>query len=168
MGAFPIRGSLIEKLSGANIMGYYIRFIVYNEKDITLDAIEDGLKDIDSKFNLAEWDRECEYAEMRHGDDLYGELEICRLDQDDVDEEIEELMEEVEDEMVGDKDKVIHLLRKAKAMLVIRILWQDRDAETTIHTIAPLWDWLFDNYQGLLQIDGEGYFDKDRQVLQME
>lgn len=147
-------------------MGYYIRFIVYDEKDITLDAIEDGIKGIDSKFNLAEWDRECEYAEMRHGDDLYGELEICRLDQDDVGEEIVELIEEIGDEMAGDKEKIIDLLKKAKVMLVIRILWQDRDAGATINTIAPIWDWLFDHYQGLLQIDGEGYFDKEGQLLQ--
>jgi hypothetical protein len=149
-------------------MGYYVRFIIYDEKDITLDAIEDGIKGIDSKFNLAEWDRECEYAEMRHGHDLYGELEICRFDQDDVDEEIEELIEEVEDDLAGDKNKVINLLKKAKVMLVIRILWQDRDVEATIHTIAPVWDWLFDNYQGLLQIDGEGYFDRERQILHTE
>lgn len=149
-------------------MGYYIRFIVYDEKDITLDAIEDGIKCIDPKFNLAEWDRECEYAELLHGDDLYGELEIIRLDQDDVDEEIEELIEDLEDATEGDKDKVINLLKKAKVMLVIRVLWQGRDAETTIDTIAPLWDWLFKNYQGLLQVDGEGYFDNGNQILQME
>jgi hypothetical protein len=149
-------------------MGYYIRFIVYDEKDIALDAIEKGIKGIDPEFNLDEWDRECEFAELLHGDDLYGELEITRLEQDDVDEEITELIEEAEDAIEGDKGKVIKLLKKAKVMLVIRVLWQNRDAQATINTIAPIWEWLFENYQGLLQVDGEGYFDKEHQILQME
>lgn len=149
-------------------MGDYMRFIIDDDKDITLDAINAGLKSIDPKFNFAEWDRECECAELLYGDDLYGEIEIIRIDQVDKDEEIEELVEEVKDAVQGDKKRVLTCLRNSKAMLLIHVLWQARDTDATLETISPLWNWLFDNYQGMLQADGEGYYDQENQILQTE
>ena len=34
--------------------------------------------------------------------------------------------------------------------------------------IDPFWDWLFVHYAGLLQIDDEGYYNQDDQVLEVE
>ncbi len=56
----------------------------------------------------------------------------------------------------------------SKAMFVIRVLWQGREAEETLDKIVPLWDWLFENYSGLLQADGEGYYDKEQKILKTE
>ena len=82
------------------------------------------MKNVDSKFYFAEWDHEKEQAELYHSDELYGEIELCRLDPDDLDEEIEELIEDVEDASDGDKDTVLAFLRNSKVMFVIRVLWQ--------------------------------------------
>ena len=147
-------------------MGYYMRFIIDDRKDISLNAIEAGIKTIDPKFNFSEWDLDNEYAELRYGNDLYGEIEIYRIEQGD--EEIEELIEDVEDAVEGNKILVLNLLHNTKAMFVLRVLWQGREAEATLDTIAPLWDWLFDNYKGFLQADGEGYYEKGNLILKTE
>ena len=146
-------------------MGYHIRFIIDDDRDLTFDAIHTGLRCIDAGFDFTEWDRECEYAELRHGGELYGEMEIIRLDPEELDGEIEDLIEEVENECEGDKVEVINLLKNAKVMLVVRIIWKGSDAGDTLNIIAPLWGWLFENYHGLLQADGEGFYDGGHQIL---
>ncbi len=145
-------------------MGHHVRYIT-DDKNLTFDAIHAGLKGIDSNFDFTQWDRECEYAELRHGGELCGEMEIIRLDQDEMDGEIEDLIEEVENECEGDKAEVINFLKQATVMLVVRIVWTGEDAADTLAVIAPLWSWLFENHRGLLQADGEGFYDRAQQVL---
>jgi len=149
-------------------MRYYIRFIIDDEQEITLDAIEAGIKSIDPDFRFAEWDRECECAELFHGNQLYGEIELIRLDPDEIDEEIVELLEDVETAVEGDQETVTYCLKNAKAMIVILAVLNGRDAEDTLNTISPVWNWLFDQYQGLLQADGEGYYDQEDLILKVE
>ena len=148
-------------------MGHHIRFIVDDDKDLTFDAIHAGLKEIDAGFDFTEWDRECEYAELRHGGELFGEMEIIRLDPDELDGEIVDLVEEVENDCEGDKVEVIDFLHQATVMLVVRIVWKGEDAGDTLNVIAPLWGWLFENYRGLLQADGEGFYDGEHQLLKV-
>lgn len=147
-------------------MSFYIRYIINDDKAISLDAIEAGIESIDPKFRFSEWDRECEYAHLYHGNDLYGDLELYRLDQDEIDEAIEELIEETESAVEGDKDSVIDCLHNAKVMIISHVNEQGED--DIIAAIAPLWGWLLDNYTGLLQADGEGYYDWQHQILKMK
>ena len=149
-------------------MGYYMRFIFDGDNEISMAGIEVGLKSIDSNYNFAEWDQERESAELFHGNELYGEIEINRIGGELMDEEIEELIEDVEDAVGGDKDGVLQVLTNSKAMFVIRVLWQGRETEDTLEMIDPLWEWLFTKYKGLLQADGEGYYNKSEQILKTE
>jgi predicted RNase H-like HicB family nuclease len=45
------------------------------------------------------------------------------------------------------------------------VLSQGRTSEDTLDRIAPLWDFLFKEYSGLLYADGEGYYDAEGEVL---
>ena len=64
--------------------------------------------------------------------------------------------------------RVTSLLATAKAMVVVCVLSQGRQSEETLDRIAPLWDWLFKHYHGLLHADGEGYYDANGAVLAVE
>ncbi len=57
------------------------------------------------------------------------------------------------------------LLQEAQATVAVRVLSQGRETGATLEKIDPLWDWLFDEYRGLLQADGEGYYDANGQIL---
>jgi len=149
-------------------MGYYMRFIVDDEKDVGLDRIAAALKEADAAYQLAAWDRERERAELCCGEDLYGEIEVNRKGTELMDEEIEELCADVEDVGGPGAERVIATLRRCKAMVVIRVLWQGREAVATLEKIDPLWEWLFANFAGLLQSDGEGYYDTSGVVLEYE
>jgi len=149
-------------------VGYYMRYIVDEDKAISLDIIETALKRVDASYNLAAKDQENEHAELMLGTDLYGELEINRRGTELMDEEFEELLEDVEEAEGEGLQKVQNLLRDAHFTVVVRVLWQGREAVETLEKIDPLWEWLFGQYSGLLQADGEGYYDENGQILEVK
>ena len=45
---------------------------------------------------------------------------------------------------------------------------EEADAEETLDALGPLWSWLQENRRGMLQADGEGYYDVNGLVLEVE
>jgi hypothetical protein len=144
-----------------------MRFIVGEQREISLDIIEAALKHVDSRYCLASKDPHREQAELMLGPDLYGELEINRRGSEFMDEELEELLEDVNHAEGDGVERVVNLLKGHTFMIVLRVLWQGRDSKSTLQTIYPLWEWAFREYRGLLQADGEGYYDMNAQVLEV-
>ena len=139
-------------------MGYYMRFISTDEQEITLSLLKSALKLVDPQYSIANVHKiPREFGDLMHGNDIYGQIEINRLGDSLFEEELEELKE-----LLGEskgKESVLQILTNAKTSVVIQVLWQERDSEQTLSKIDPLWNWLFTNRQGLLQADGEGYYD---------
>jgi len=40
-----------------------------------------------------------------------------------------------------------------------------RTAEQTLELLSPLWEWLLANRRGLIQADGEGFYDGQHLIL---
>ena len=150
-------------------MGYYMRFVSTDEKEISLDKINTALKQIDSGYELDFDGEDDEIADLIFSGDIYGMLEIDRPGDDLFDEEIEELKEFL-DEVKGDrKSEVLQVLSQAKAIVALQVLQQGRaTVEEIFVKIDPLWDWLFANYSGFMQADGEGYYDPRGLVPEVE
>lgn len=53
-------------------------------------------------------------------------------------------------------------------MLALEVLWQERSVDATLGRIDPVWARLFANYRGLLQADGEGYYDASDRILKID
>lgn len=147
-------------LAIGEIMGYYMRYIVTEEKEITLSKIEKGLQQIDANYSIDE------DGELKWGNDVYGVLDITLPGSDLFDEELEELNDELED-AEGNRTQVAETLRQAKAIVALQVLHQGREPNETLEKLTVLWHWLFDNYAGLLQADAEGYYSRDKQVLRL-
>jgi hypothetical protein len=146
-------------------MGYYMRYIVGDSRVISLDLIERALKTVDPGYHLAARNDANEFADLRIGSDVYGELEINRRDSELMQEELEELAAEIEELEAEPVTRIKALLETSKAIVVVRVLSQGRTSENTLNKIAPLWDFLFKEYTGLLYADGEGYYDAEGEVL---
>jgi hypothetical protein len=86
------------------------------------------------------------------------------------DEERDELIEFVTDSdgERSAKSRVLETLGAARTIVAAQVLFGTGDAETTLSRLDPLWQWLFRNRLGLLQADGEGYYDARGLVLQVE
>lgn len=151
-------------------MGYYMRFITTDATETTPAILEQALKAADSRYSITE------SGELKHGGGLYGAVEINRPGDGLFDEEIEELKEFVEDAQMGwlsflrgkRKADVVKTLDSAKAIVAVQVLFGDRQAQATIRKLDPLFQWLFVNRKGLLQVDDEGYYDQTGRILKVE
>ena len=142
-------------------MGYYMRYILTDDRETTLSQIETGLKQVDPDYSIGDGET------LMYGDELYGEIEINVPGDGLFEAEVEELKEEIQDNRGMNKTTVLEALQKARAIVAVRVLWQGRETEQTLEKIDPLWEWLFDNREGLLQADGEGYYNQSRHILKV-
>ncbi len=62
---------------------------------------------------------------------------------------------------------MLAVLDGAQAIVGMEAEWTGSDAEPVLSRLDPLWDWLFEQRQGLLQMDTEGFYDADGLVLDM-
>ena len=147
-------------------MGYYMRFVITDEKDISLDTIDSALKEIDPAYSVDFDDNE---GELLYHEDVYGVFEINRPGDGLFDEEIGELKEFVQDSEGDRRSEVLQVLDNAKSIIALQVLQQGRaTTEETFVRIDPLWEWLFRNFRGLMQADGEGYYDAQGMVLKVD
>lgn len=142
-------------------MSYYMRYIVTDDRPLSLSDLQAALTTVDADYSITD-------GELGHGAELYGEIEINVRGEELCDEELGELRDFVEEALGENKERVMEALRSANAMVVVRVLWQGRDSEPTLEKIAPLWQWLFSNREGLMQADGEGYYDASGLILAVE
>ncbi len=149
-------------------MSYYMRFIVTDEKPINLTLLQEILRTADREYGLdRDEDPLSEVANLMYDGEILGEIEINRPDSEIFDEERIELQEAVHESACMEHKQVLDTLNQAQAIIALRVLWQGRKSEATLERIDPLWKWLFDNRDGLLQVDGEGYYNKSGLVCEV-
>lgn len=148
-------------------MGDFIRYILTGENDLTLAIVADGLKEVDSEFSLQIDQAAPTSGDVLYGSEIFGEIEVNQREDQVFAEDIEELI----DLLVGfagqedGKSTVRAALNDATAMVALQLA---EDGHDHYRRIDPFWDWLFERYPGLLQIDDEGYYDQDEQILSFE
>lgn len=141
-------------------VSYYMRFLLEDDRPLSLDMILAGLRTVDPAFELSP------DGLITRGEQLLAELEInlpSNHGSSLFEEEIRELCELAED--VGGSDIAVRL-RSITAIVTARVLWQDRSAEETLDLLYPLWEWLTANRRGLVQVDAEGFYDQGELILE--
>jgi hypothetical protein len=146
-------------------MGDFIRFILTKPHDLSLESIENGLKATDPEFAILVNQASPSSGDILLGGELYGELEL-NLPSDQVfTEDIEDLLEQLTDIPDGEKAAVVQALAAATGMIAFGLAEYGHD---NYRRIDPFWDWLFERYEGVLQIDEEGYYSRDEHILFVE
>lgn len=143
-------------------MSYYMRYITTDTAETTHAVLEQVLKERDSQYSITE------SGELMHGDDVYGVVEVNRPGDGLFEEEIGELKEFVGDVRGKRKADVLKTLDAASAIVVVQVLFGGRQSEATLQKLDPLWEWLISHRKGLLQADGEGYYDQTGRILKVE
>jgi hypothetical protein len=147
-------------------MGYYMRYITTDKQEITIALLESVLKQIDPQYSIANAQTtSSQSGDLMYGNEIYGQIEINSAGDNLFEEELEELKELLEDSKGKGKKIVSQTLSNAKTTVAIQVLWQERETEATLSKIDPIWKWLFANRKGLLQPDGEGYYDGTKLIL---
>jgi hypothetical protein len=148
-------------------MGYYMRFFDTSEKPLTIGEIEGALRDVDPAYRLeAPESAKIPQADLYLRDGLYAEIEINEPGDELFENEIAEMLEFLEDAEGKARKRVEKVLKGARRIVSVRVLGQDRETDETLAGIDPLWKWLFSTRAGLLQADGEGYYDAGDLILE--
>lgn len=131
-----------------------------DEESEDLDEIEDTPLEEEALY---------EEAQLWHGDTLLGSLEISREGDAVLEEELAEFREAVE-EMPESRPvrQVLNVLRRARGLVSLQTADNDADADEVRQRLAPLWDWLFRNHDGILHVEGKGFYDAYDLVLETD
>jgi hypothetical protein len=143
-------------------MGYYLRFITTDTNLIDLKKIGEILQSTDPKYALEIQNND---ATLMYDGDPYADMEINLPGDGLFDDEIEELIEFLEDAKGRKKKRVQTILKEAEQMLAVQVVFGGRDLDVTFNRIDPIWVHLFEHHKGLLQADGEGYYDAPEHLL---
>jgi hypothetical protein len=102
-------------------------------------------------------------GDLNRGGERLAQLEVSLPGSGLFEDEIEELREEAAD--TGGAE-VAGRLGSVTAIVAARVLWQGRSAEEALDLLGPLWDWLTASRHGLVQADGEGFYDQGELILE--
>jgi len=148
-------------------MGYYMRFVSTDPRPITATDLRSALTAADPGYDV---DVDATAATIRHSGATIAHLEINLPGDGLFDEERDELVAFATD-AAGDrsaKARVLSTLHGARAIVAAQVLFGTGDVEQTLGHLDPLWAWLFQNREGLVQADSEGYCDTRGIVLKVE
>jgi hypothetical protein len=143
-------------------MSYYMRYIFTDPAAPDLNALETVLTTADPAFNLLIDPAASNIADVFYSDDAYGVLEINQPGGDIFEEDIEDLTEAVSYHDDPRKDIVLRTLKAATGLVALQVT---EAGHAYLERFDPLWDWLFERYNGLLQVDEQGFFDAHERIL---
>lgn len=149
-------------------MGYYMRYITTDEPSVDFNELESVLRGIDSSYSLERDPEDETEAEILNGGEIYGVAEVNVPGDGLFEDEIGELIEFVEDVEGTAKTQVIEGLKNAKSIFCVQVLFQGRSTEDTLAKLDPVWNWLIESKSGLMQADGEGYYDRTGLLLEVK
>lgn len=155
-------------------MAYYMRFLPEQAAELTLDALEAALQAVNPDYALVNRQYGTyDAADLMFEGEIYAELEINRLGDDLFADEIAELVDELDQWTFDDPEEqqiqasLRQRIGEKQQLVSAMILFGDSGLEDGIQFIEPLWNWLFTQYDGVLQVDYEGYYDRNGLLLDL-
>jgi hypothetical protein len=147
-------------------VGYYMRYIVADDRPVAVGDLRTAFAGAGAGYEIEGEDGE---ATITHAGQAIGQVTVNIPGDGLFDEELEELVELAqESEEQSAAAEVVEVLRAARAIVAVQVLFGDRETERTLDLLAPLWTWLQVNREGLIQADGEGYYDGQELILALE
>jgi hypothetical protein len=144
-------------------MGDYIRFIS-GDCTLSLRQIEAIFKAVDEAFTFLGDASSPTHCEVYYDSQVLAALDVHHADDDLFEEDIQMLAEQVMATDEPRKGFVLSRLRAANWLLALELY---EAGHIGYDRIDQVWDMLFEQCSGLLQIDEEGYYDMDGEVLMM-
>jgi hypothetical protein len=146
-------------------MGYLMRYIITDEREITLSSIETALQQVDPTYAITNVEVN-DLGDLMFDGERLAIIEINRPGDDMFEDDLAELADVVGKDVAPAESKVHETLSSAKTLVVLEVFWLGEDAEPVLSKIDPLWDWLFANYAGIAQADSEGFYDASGMILE--
>ncbi len=137
-------------------MGDFIRYILTAPHDLTLRKLHDALREIDGAFAIISDTADPAVGDLLFDSAFYGEIAVNAADDPIVQEDMDELRE-----LLTDDDPEAQVIRarldQMQGMVALNL---SEAGHNDYDRIDPIWDWLFTHYDGVLQVDDEGFYDQ--------
>lgn len=146
-------------------MSYYMRYIVADGRPVTLADVRRAFAAEEEDYEITGEGTE---ANVAFDGRIIAQVTLNVPGDGLFDDERAELLEFAEDGEGPGKDTVLATLRAARSTVAVQVLFGERDPDETLDALAPLWTWLQENRRGLLQAEGEGYYDADGLILELD
>ncbi|MBX3730884.1 MAG: hypothetical protein KF858_17040 [Candidatus Sumerlaeia bacterium] len=148
-------------------MPYRMRYFDTTPEPLALQDIEKALVCVDPEYRLDVVEgSKTPLANLCRGDDIFAQIEINQPGDGLFEPEIQEMLDFLADSEGEGRERVEAVLKAATHTIALALVWQERETDETLSGIDPLWEWLFQNRRGLLQADGEGYYDETGLILE--
>ncbi|MDL1901130.1 hypothetical protein FBR02_10215 [Anaerolineae bacterium CFX9] len=147
-------------------MGDYFRFFL-NDLPPAFERLEAGFRSFNPRFRLVVDLVAGNVADLILRDDVYAEIEINSADGELYQEDVADLRSQLEDPPPDTAEavrRVIERLDSARSMIALRLT---DFGSVDYAAIDPIWDWLFARYDGMLEIDDEGYYTREGELLSL-
>ena len=139
-------------------MGYWMRFFDTKTPVLTLKSLTSALRRLDRKFGL-------DSGQLTYDGVAFAQIEISQPGDGIFEEEVANFRDCVEakrgTKIADAKAKVLATLDSAKRTVVVRV----GDHDESLGLLDIVWDWLFAHRAGLLQADGEGFYEDEELIL---
>jgi hypothetical protein len=141
-----------------------MRFYDTTPRPLTVSQIGRALRKADPAFLVGVVGRRLA-GTLSYSDEEHAQIEINTRRQELFRNELAEMLEEVVQSKARAKSSVERTLRDARRVIAVEVLFGKRDLETTLSRLDMLWKWLFNTRSGLLQADGEGFYNRRGLIL---
>lgn len=152
-------------------MGYLMRYFIPQSAELlSLSAIREALTAIDPRYTIQIDPTDTYFGDLYYGERNLGEIEINCVGDDIFQEEIDDFLDLLAHSQDPQKEVVINTLKTAGQMVAISAMWRDgdaNDADAVHDRIDPLWEWLDNQYQGMLHCDGDGFYHGTVLILEL-
>ena len=142
-------------------MGYWMRFFDTEKKPLTLRSLRAGLHRSDGGFDISQ-------GQLTYNGEDFAQIDISEPGDGIFDEELAEFRANVAAKRgaksAAAKSEVLAILDSAKRTIVVRV---GGHAEA-LSLLDTLWDWLFSHRSGILQADGEGFYQDEDLILALK
>ncbi len=145
----------------AETLGYYMRFFATGKPSPTLESVGEILRQ-------AHPDMEFSDATLQKQGIPYGALEVNVAGEEMFEEERDEFLESLEDDDSPGASHIRQALHDSQATVVLQVLGGSLDLETVLSRFDILWETLSREPGGLMQADGEGFYEGPNLIWPLE
>ncbi len=143
-------------------MAHYLRYLVSDPRGLSWTELDEALRAFDAAYRI---EQEGSERRLCYGDGVFGRMTLAQRGDPFFAEEFDDLQAAMEHIPLQDRKTVRQVMQHTQALIVLRVVWENRDTESTLERIQPLWDWLLAHRTGLLQVDTEGYYGPSGLIL---
>jgi len=141
-----------------------MRFLVTDAGPVNLTQLGDFLRQQDPAYAA---DFEATAGALRYQGVPIAGFEVNTPAEDLFHDELAELRDAAAGGTGPGRTAVEEVLRHARAIVAVQVLG-GHGLEETLERLDPVWRWFFRCRKGLLQADGEGYYDAGGRILTVE